>query len=614
MLFVNMFKKMRNLNFIVFDRSLNTDNVKPMDGGGNQPHLRAIKRLLQTSRGFGRFGERLYFCGSQLLRPSKMRQCVLVLLAALFLLAGCRQGGVDSPGLVELDSLIAAAPDSAAARLAAWPADSLRTTQARYKAYIPLDSGSLDTVNVAVAHYADGHDPEKQTRSLLYKGCVFNDMNLADSALLAFNEAVQSALDDPSHQHLAESQFRVASLYQNSFTENDEAVKYYLESYRSYRATSDSLHMLYCLSELAALFRNVNPDTVVAVAECAKSMALAVGNHAYYDVNQTTLAGHYLYTDSLEKAKSIAIGTLRSPHIPPVSRSQCLNIACQALAQMGKADSAQLYLDQLPPPVTLADTLNQRRSMALLAKARGELAEYVRLSKSNDDRAGEVLVQSLRKRLASTQSRYELEEFRVQSGNAKLKYMTWLALLLLLLLLATVLFVVVYRRSLRRRLELMKARDEIAAALTDLHSMNALNELKAATLTRALVGISYLGKHGTTSFKQPNELSSVSLPDDFWSDAEAIAKQEFAVQLQAAAERGEPLKANEMKILAMSCCRMPDAVIAILMNYSNRQSVQNIKSRIAKIIEPNGRSLDKIVADKLTQEYCQGRNLQEPCD
>ena len=103
--------------------------------------------------GFGRFGERLYFCGTQLLRPSKMRQCVLVWLASLFLLAGCRQGVGDSPGLVELDSLIAAAPDSAAARLAAWPADSLRTaadrayhalllTQARYKAYIPLDSGS----------------------------------------------------------------------------------------------------------------------------------------------------------------------------------------------------------------------------------------------------------------------------------------------------------------------------------------------------------------------------------------------------------------------------------------------------------------------------------------
>ena len=110
----------------------------------------------------------------------------------------------DSAGLVELDSLIAAAPDSAAARLADWPADSLRTagdrayhalllTQARYKAYIPLDSGSLDTINLAVAHYADGHDPDKLMRSLLYKGCVFEELPRIDSAMYYYKAAEDHA-------------------------------------------------------------------------------------------------------------------------------------------------------------------------------------------------------------------------------------------------------------------------------------------------------------------------------------------------------------------------------------------------------------------------------------
>ncbi|MBR6431768.1 MAG: tetratricopeptide repeat protein, partial [Muribaculaceae bacterium] len=63
----------------------------------------------------------------------------------LLLLISCRQERAVSPRLVELDSLIAVAPDSAAAQLAAIPADSLinpenrayhalLTTQAKYKA------------------------------------------------------------------------------------------------------------------------------------------------------------------------------------------------------------------------------------------------------------------------------------------------------------------------------------------------------------------------------------------------------------------------------------------------------------------------------------------------
>ena len=154
-----------------------------------------------------------------------MRNIIPAILIALFLLAGCRQGVGDSPGLVELDSLIAAAPDSAAARLAAWPADSLRTaadrayhalllTQARYKAYIPLDSGSLDTVNVAVAHYADGHDPEKQTRSLLYKGCVMEELARPDSAMYCYKAAEDHAARSGDDYQRGYALMRMASLYQ----------------------------------------------------------------------------------------------------------------------------------------------------------------------------------------------------------------------------------------------------------------------------------------------------------------------------------------------------------------------------------------------------------------
>ena len=78
----------------------------------------------------------------------------------LFLLVSCWQNRAVSPRLVELDSLIAVAPDSAAALLASIPTDSLRDpenrayhalllTQAKYKAYIPATSDSA--INIAAA-------------------------------------------------------------------------------------------------------------------------------------------------------------------------------------------------------------------------------------------------------------------------------------------------------------------------------------------------------------------------------------------------------------------------------------------------------------------------------
>ena len=56
-----------------------------------------------------------------------MRKLILMIGISLVLLAGCRQQQADLPRLVELDSLIAVAPDSAAALLEAIPDDSLPT-------------------------------------------------------------------------------------------------------------------------------------------------------------------------------------------------------------------------------------------------------------------------------------------------------------------------------------------------------------------------------------------------------------------------------------------------------------------------------------------------------
>ena len=527
------------------------------------------------------------------------------LLVALILLAGCRQQQADLPRLVELDSLIAVAPDSAAALLEAIPADSLPTaadcayralllTQAKYKA--DIHAYRLDTINLAVDYYADGHDKDKRTRSLLYKGCVMEDLPQLDSAMYCYLEANQYAEHHGQMRLQAYLLFRIAQLYQYSYTEDDKAIEYYRQSLGHYRQTGDSLRVLYCLSELAALYRNSIPDSVVPVALQASRLAQELGDDTYYCVNLETLAGHYLFGDDLRQAKALALTALSNPSVAPATALRCLNTACQAMAQLGEVDSAEAMLARIPVPATAGDSIDWMRSQALVAYAKGDLPTYVRLSGQRSDMADGLLVRSLKHRLAMSQAHYEAEQENARHSRLRSDAMTAIACLLALLLVLSLAFLVHYRRSASDRLEWERAKAQLSGQLALMSSQSDVHRLQVQTVTQALAAISYLGKKGASSFKDDRDLDSVHLPGQFWSDADQLISIELSGLLRQAEARGDRLKDEERKVLSMCYCGIPDVVIARLMNYTNRQTVQNIKSRVARKLSPAGGSLADVLS------------------
>ena len=535
-----------------------------------------------------------------------MKHLSAITLIILLLLISCRQERAVSPRLVELDSLIAVAPDSAAALLEAIPTDSLRnpenrayhallTTQAKYKA--DIHAYSLDTINFAVCHYSDGHDREKQTRSILFKGCVMEELQQLDSAMCYYLEACHLAEAQRQHQLLAYVQFRIAQLYQYSYIEDELAIQYYNKSFELYHQMCDSLHMLYCVSELAVLYRKVNPDTVPLVARKAIEISFILHNDIYYSTNLATLATHYLYIDSIELAKSLALEALSVPSIAPVTRPQALNTVCQALLLMGKTDSAQLFFEQIPSPISSSDSVRLLRTQAEMAYAKGDLKEYVLLSDMAGEKAGEVLVRSLRNRLAETQSNYELERESARQANYKLKAFTALVVMLSLLLLLLACSIWIYRVSVRRRMKWERARSQLNAKLAELSKQTGENELQIKTVTLALSTVSYLGKRGASSFKDDKDLITANLPQEFWDDAEMLTRKRLSKCLQSMEENGIELKKEEMKVLSLCLCGVPDVVIAKLMDYSSRRTVHNIKAAVAKKLD----SSDGSLSDKLTK-------------
>ena len=213
------------------------------------------------------------------------------------------------------------------------------------------------------------------------------------------------------------------------------------------------------------------------------------------------------------------------------------------------------------------------------------------------EKAGNILVRSLRNRLAETQSNYEFERESARQANYKLKAFTALVVMLSLLLLLLACSIWFYRVSVRRRMEWEHARTQLNAKLAELSKQTGENELQIKTVTLALSSVSYLGKRGASSFKDDKDLITANLPQEFWDDAELLTRKRLSKCLQSMAENGIELKKEEMRVLSLSLCGVPDVVIAKLMDYSSRRTVHNIKAAVAKKLD----SSDGSLSDKLTK-------------
>ena len=299
-----------------------------------------------------------------------MNKLILLIGISLVLLAGCRQQQADLPRLVELDSLIAVAPDSAAALLEAIPADSLPTaadrayhalllTQAKYKA--DIHAYRLDTINLAVQQYSDGHDPEKQTRSILYKGCVFEELPQIDSAMYYYKAAEDLASQSGDTYHRGYALMRMASLFQSKYAKK-EAIEYYRSSLFCAQTIHDDYDALYELQELANLYQTINLDSAFYYVDQAMTLSLQMDS-AGYDYCLSSLASCCLIkkdyrqcVDNAREAINIASDS--------VAFFKSCHWAAQAYAMMGKKDSSNYYFNLAKKPKNNAD-----RVLDLLTKS-----------------------------------------------------------------------------------------------------------------------------------------------------------------------------------------------------------------------------------------------------
>ena len=158
---------------------------------------------------------------------------ILGLAVLVATVAGCGGAHRYDSRLAAADSLMRSDPDSALAIVKAVDRDSLASegdrayrdlllTQARYRCYEAATSDS--DINHALAWYrAHTSEREKLTRALIYKGAVMEELGHPDSAMLYYKQAEATA-DEKDYFNLGYAKMRIASLYQNQYSQDTSAV------------------------------------------------------------------------------------------------------------------------------------------------------------------------------------------------------------------------------------------------------------------------------------------------------------------------------------------------------------------------------------------------------
>ena len=317
-----------------------------------------------------------------------MRKLLYILFIMLILSSVISCGrGVDKR-LVLADTLMWTNPDSSLAILEAINRDSLQgeenlayyallLTQAQFRCNIPLTSDTL--ISKAVDYYSDNHNREHYTRSLLYKGGAFEDMNRPVDAMHYYKQAEENA-DTTDYRNLAQINMRMAILYFKHYAGNNLDLEKFKKAAYYYKKLRDKRMTLVATMYVANVYRITERDTSKLFYNQAQALAIELrdSNQLFQCVAEKALL--YLVDSSYIDAKNCMLQAL-SLSSSSVENSHYF-ILSEAYANLGFADSAEYYLNKADlNSCNSYDSVMFYRTRKEIALARGDFANATQYEK-----------------------------------------------------------------------------------------------------------------------------------------------------------------------------------------------------------------------------------------
>ena len=581
-------------------------------------------------------------------------------IVVLALALACCNGGGDTATMRELagiDSLLSKARqyELAQHRLDSLHPDgfnqaerayySLLLTQSHYKNYI--DDTTDAVINEAVDYYEHHGDRKKYTRSLLYRGCVYQMMGDAEKAIASYKDA-ENAAEDSDLENKAFAKLRLATLYADNSNYADLKIRKYKEALDLYNQLGDKHYQIVCLTDMGGYYRSLPDKRDSALYYINQAIQLSEAEHENWFLFQNLYQRAEMYcllTKEYDKArvdilKAIAAGKDEIDH------PRAHYVAAETYLNLGRPDSALYYLNHVPASGMMSnhtsDTVMYCRLMSEIAKTNKDWNQFTTYYERANEMADSILVANVNKNYLAIEKKYDiqLEELKKVKSESRTRGAILLATLLALLALGVTFLAWRYRSRLKQKeteFELLRA--DLDASLASLEQMRATistreQELKAAQdelrgnetrmgeelaaleakqrksdemrsivdnqiqVIRQLLELSH--QPNETNFTRKfNEVMTLPVEgavptDSYWSNLHSLTNELHSGVLDEAQRiAGGTLNESEMNFLALYCYGFSRTVIMICMKYSSLGTVSNKKIQIAKKLGVN--NLDDFV-------------------
>lgn len=411
--------------------------------------------------------------------------CIVLLFFSVNIFIGCKKGEANKE-LVQIDTLLFQKQyESALKKISTIDASnlsdqdkayySLLKTQADYKNYIVATTDT--TIDFAVNYYKNSIDKEKHTRSLIYQGCVNEELGKLEKAVECYHKA-DDISDDKELYNKAFAKMRLGLLYQSQYTgAKIIAVNNHLEACNIFHQLGEEHYELVCLTEIGALYRDSEDkqkrDSALFYINKAINLAKKSNDISLLFSNLYTKGTYYsMILHNYELAKNSLLEAVSLKEAVNHPRAH-YNLAI-AYAKLGYLDSAEYYLKESPLIIDKVDSVSYYNAQSELERAKGnENTSRIYYEKSLN-MGDSILINSLNSRLREVEKKYDTQKFELENAklNSELKTslltMATIAIISLILLL----FTIRYRQKLKmKEMENELINADLASSLEDLNKM-----------------------------------------------------------------------------------------------------------------------------------------------
>ena len=532
---------------------------------------------------------------------------ILIFLLTLSFVMSCSRG-VDKR-LVLADTLMWTRPDSSLAILNAINRDSLQgdenqayyallLTQAQFRCNIPLTSDTL--ISKAVDYYSDNHNREHYTRSLLYKGGVYEDMGDPVEAMRWYKKAEANA-DSADYRNLAQINFRMGLLYYKNYASNNldlnkfKMAAHYYEILRDKKMTMTALE--YCGNVLRITDINEARKCYDKALSTARELK-DTSNIYYIDVDYALLC----IEDSLPlQAKKYILDAYQlNNRFIENNNYYMLGLI---YANQKDLDSAKYFIS-LPDKSqnTAYDSLLMYKALREIALCVNNLEQYRVFNGKYNSISNSLEYNDTKYKLHDSEQEFD-KSTKSQISISLAKKKKIISLLIGALLLVSIVFFLIYLKKKKDSKRLIdELRNEHTSKYEELRNNLAdFDNYFGKTMTDKLKSLeevmtaAYNPNQDSRSNEVVHKISPIADDDTrFWEGLFAYLNVERNGVMDKITAGFPHLSAADLNFIGLMCCGFSDAAIAVCKNYRNIASVRSRRRKIRDKMGIEGNLTDYI--------------------